>query len=165
MALVLAVGGVADFFGKGVVGVLERAHDRRVDANVKRFQAIEVARGIEQPVDGIEVAALGLRKPNDGAIGFGHDAEGVRRVVDEAGNLACKFGIEFAGEGLADGGIELRDIVGCDRGAIRPLGKFFKRFGTEAIEELRVDFLYVRDHRSDDCAGFAGRVRGGAHAP
>jgi len=27
VALVLAVGGVADFFGEGVVGVLERAHD------------------------------------------------------------------------------------------------------------------------------------------
>ncbi len=34
MALVLAVGGVADFFGESVVGVLQGAHCRRVDADV-----------------------------------------------------------------------------------------------------------------------------------
>ena len=34
MALVLAVGGVADFFGERIVGVLQGAHDRRVDADV-----------------------------------------------------------------------------------------------------------------------------------
>ncbi len=31
--------------------------------------------------------------------------------------------------------------------------------------ELGVDFLDVRDHRADHGASFAGRVRGGAHAP
>src|SRR5260370_931828 len=34
MSLVLAVGGVADFFGESVVGMLKRAHDRRVHADV-----------------------------------------------------------------------------------------------------------------------------------
>ena len=34
MALVLAVGGVADFFGESVIGVLEGAHDGGVDADV-----------------------------------------------------------------------------------------------------------------------------------
>src|SRR5207249_9292467 len=46
-----------------------------------------------------------------------------------------------------------------------PFGQFFERLSTEAIEKLDVDFLYARDHRADDGAGFAGRIRGGAHAP
>ena len=46
MALVLAVGGVADFFGESVVGVLEGAHDRGVNANVQSFEAIEIAGGV-----------------------------------------------------------------------------------------------------------------------
>src|SRR5260370_41311685 len=48
MALVLAVGSVTDFFSGSVVGVLERAHHGRVDADVERFEAVERARGIEQ---------------------------------------------------------------------------------------------------------------------
>jgi len=46
MALVLAVGGVADFFGEGVVGVLEGAHGGGVDAYVESLEAIEIAGGV-----------------------------------------------------------------------------------------------------------------------
>ncbi len=103
MALVLAVGGVADFFGEGVVGVLERAHDGGVDADVERFEAVEVARGIQEAVNGFEVATLGFREAGDGAVGFGHDADGVGGVVNEAGGFAVELGVEFAGEGFSGG--------------------------------------------------------------
>ena len=49
--------------------------------------------------------------------------------------------------------------------ATAPLGDFFDWFGAKTIEELRVDFTDVRDHGADHCAGFVGRVAGGAHAP
>ncbi len=77
MTLVLAVGGVADFLGERVVGMLERAHDRSVDADVERFEAVEVTSGIEEAVDGFGVAALGFDETSDGAVGFGHEAPAV----------------------------------------------------------------------------------------
>ena len=55
MTLILAVGGVADFLGKSVVGVLQRAHHRRVHADVQSFETIEIARGIEQAIDGFRI--------------------------------------------------------------------------------------------------------------
>ena len=58
MALVLTVGGVADFFGEGVVDVLESAHHGSVDPDVERFEAVEIARGVEQAVEGLGVGAL-----------------------------------------------------------------------------------------------------------
>jgi hypothetical protein len=58
MALVLRVGGVADFFGEGVIGVLENAHHGGVDADVEDFEAIRIAGGVEEAVDGFGVGAL-----------------------------------------------------------------------------------------------------------
>ena len=78
MALVLAVGGVTDFLRESVVGVLENTHDRRVDANVQGFQTIDIARGIQEPIDGFGVGALRRAEASDGAIGFGHHPNGVR---------------------------------------------------------------------------------------
>ncbi len=46
-----------------------------------------------------------------------------------------------------------------------PFGKFLERFRSKAIEKLGVDFLDVGNHGADDGASFAGRVRGGGHAP
>ncbi len=60
VALVLGVGGMADFFGEGVVGVLESAHHGGVDADVEDFEAIGIAGGIQQAVDGFGVGALGF---------------------------------------------------------------------------------------------------------
>ena len=88
MALVLAVGSVADFFCEGVIGVLEGAHRGRVDADVESFEAVEISGGIEQAVDGFRVAALRFGLADDGAIGFGHDAGGVGGEVDELGGCA-----------------------------------------------------------------------------
>ncbi len=83
MALVLAVGGVTDFLRESVVGVLENTHHRRVDANVQGFQTIDIARGIQEAIDGLGVGALRRGETSDGTIGFGHHANGVRRVIDE----------------------------------------------------------------------------------
>ena len=69
VALVLAVGGVADFFGESVIGVLQRAHHGCVDADVESFQAIEIARGIEQAVESFGVGAIGGGEAENGAIG------------------------------------------------------------------------------------------------
>ena len=51
---------------------------------------------------------------------------------------------------------------GCN---IFPLRQLFKRSGAEAIEKLGIELANLRHHFADDGAGFAGRVRGGAHAP
>ncbi len=149
MALVLAVGGVADFLGESVVGVLERAHHRGVDADVEGFEAVEIASGIQKAIEGLEVAALGFDEAGDGAVGFGNDANSIGRVIDEPGGFTVELGVEFAGEGFASKWLRHR---------VFPFGEFFERFGAEAVEELRVDFLYMRDHRPDDGAGFVGRV-------
>ena len=58
MALVLAVGGVTNFLREGVVGVLECAHHRGVDADVESFEAVEIARGVEEAIEGFGVGAL-----------------------------------------------------------------------------------------------------------
>src|SRR6266850_833029 len=156
MALVLAVGGVADFFRERVVGVLEGAHHRGVDADVESFEAVEIARGVEQAVDGFGVGALRGGESRDGAEGFGHDAHGIRRIIDELRSFSVELDVEFAGESFADRWLRLN---------IFPLRQFIQRLRTKAIEELGVYFLDVRDHGPDDGAGFAGRVRGGAHTP
>ena len=60
MALVLAIGGVADFFGESEVGVLQRAKNRGMDADIERFAAIGIACGIEKQIDGFGVGARGF---------------------------------------------------------------------------------------------------------
>ena len=101
MTLILTIGGVADFFCESVIGVLERAHHGGVDADVKSFEAIEIARGIEETVNGFGVVALGFGEAEDGTVGFGHDADGVGGVVDELGSFSSELGVEFAGEVFA----------------------------------------------------------------
>ena len=110
MALVLAVGGVADFFGEGVIGMLQGAHHGRVDADVQSFEAVEIAGGIEQAVDGFGIAAGGFRETDDGAVGFGHDARCVRGIINEARSLAFEFRVELGGEGVGFG-LSWRNIL------------------------------------------------------
>ena len=86
--LILAVGGVADFLRESEVGVLESAHHRGVDADVEGFEAIEIARGVQEAVEGFSVAALRCGETGDGAVGFGHDAHGVWRIINEPGSFA-----------------------------------------------------------------------------
>ena len=64
MALVLAVGGVADFFGEGEISVLQRAKDRGVNADVERFAAIGIARGIEKQIDGFASGQAASVRPS-----------------------------------------------------------------------------------------------------
>jgi len=59
VALVLGIGGVADFFGEGVIGVLERTHHGGVDADVENFEAVGIAGRVEKAVDRFGVGALG----------------------------------------------------------------------------------------------------------
>ena len=61
VALVLTIGGVADFFREGEIRVLQRAHRRRVDADVQRLEAIGIARGIQHAVERFGVRARRLR--------------------------------------------------------------------------------------------------------
>ncbi len=108
VALVLGVGGVADFFGEGVIGVLERAHHWGVDADVEDFEAVGIAGGIEEAVDGFGVGALGFGEADYGAVGFGHDGGGIRRVINELGSFSLELGVEFFGEGFAGLRVGLR---------------------------------------------------------
>src|SRR5438105_9680390 len=96
MALVLRVGGVGDFFGEGVVGMLEASHDRCVNADVEGFEAIEILGGIEKAIDGVGVGALRFGQAEDGAERFGYDASSVRGVVDKFGGFSGELGIKFA---------------------------------------------------------------------
>ena len=64
MALILAVGSVADFFGESEIGVLQRAHQRRVHADVENFQAIRIARGIQHAVERFGVGARASVSPS-----------------------------------------------------------------------------------------------------
>ena len=50
-------------------------------------------------------------------------------------------------------------------GDILPFGQLFERSGAETIEKLRIKLAHLRDHIADYGAGFARRVRSGAHAP
>ena len=84
MALVLTVCSMTDFFGEGVVGVLQGAHHRGVDANVEGLEAIEIASRIQEAVDGFGVGTGGFREAKDGTTGIGHDPRCVGRIVDEA---------------------------------------------------------------------------------
>ncbi len=104
----------------------------RVDANVERFEAIEILRGIEQAVDGFGIGALRFGEAEDGAVGDGHDAGGVGGIVDEFGSFSVEFGVEFAREGFAGKG-DLRSVF--------QFRKFFERFCSKTIEKLRVDVL------------------------
>ena len=70
MALVLAIGGMADLLGEGEIRVLKSAHHRRVHADVQDFPAIRIARGIEKPVDRFGIGAFGGRQAQDSAIRF-----------------------------------------------------------------------------------------------
>ena len=60
MTLVLAVGRVADFLRERKIGVLQCAKDRGVHADVERFSAIGIARGIEKQIDGFGVGTGGF---------------------------------------------------------------------------------------------------------
>ncbi len=88
VALVLTVRGVADFFCKSVIGVLERAHGGRVDADVESLQPIKIARRVEQAIDGFGVATLRFGLADYGAIGFGHYTRRVGRIVDQPGSFS-----------------------------------------------------------------------------
>ena len=83
MALILAVGGVADFFREGVIDVLQRAHHGRVHADVQRFEAVEIARRIEKAVDGFRIGALGFRQADHSAIGLGDHSRSISRIIDQ----------------------------------------------------------------------------------
>ncbi len=156
VALILGVGGVADFFGESVIGVLESAHHGGVNADVEDFEAVGIAGGVEETVDGFGVGALRFGEADDGAVGFGDDRWRVGGIVEEFGSFSGELGVKFFGEGFA----------GVSGGCIgAPLGAFFERFGTEAFEKLRIDGADLGDHFADDGARFVGGVAGGAHAP
>src|SRR5581483_10287814 len=104
----------------------------------------------------LRVGALRFSKAEHGAKGFGSNARGIRRIVDQAGSPAA----EYLGE------LESKDISICmHRLRELPLGKFLERFRPEAVEELRVHLAHKRNQLADHGAGFTGRVRGGAHSP
>src|SRR5207248_904019 len=67
---------------------------------------------------------------------------------------AVELRVEFPGELIAP-----RRQIGS------PFGQFIKRFGSKTIKKLRIDIFYVGDHLADNGAGFAGSIRGRAHAP
>ncbi len=107
---------MADFLGEGVIGVLERAHHGSVNADVEDFETVGIASGIEKAIDGIGVRTLGGSKADYGAIGFGHDAGSIGRVVEKLGSFAGELGVEFTGKSFAG------KFGGCVR---TPLGAFF----------------------------------------
>ena len=101
-----------------------------MNANIESFEAIEIARRIEKAIDGFGVGAGRFREADDGAIGFGHDARGVRGIIEQAGSLALSRASNSRANSSAC------DFVGS---GVFPFRKFFERSGAEAIEELRIE--------------------------
>ena len=87
MALILAVGSVADFFRKRIIGVLQGLHHGGVYPDIQRFEAIQVACRIEQPIDGLGVRTSRFRQSDNSPIGFSNHAWGVWRIIDQTGSL------------------------------------------------------------------------------
>ena len=156
MALVLAVGGVTDLLGESVIGVLESAHHRRVDADIESFQPIRISRGIQEQIEGFGIGALGLGASDNGAICFGDDAQRVRGIIHEAGRAAGQLGIKFESE---SGAVRKRG------GNRFPFWQILERFHGETSEELGVNLIHERDHLADHGAGFAWGIGSGAHTP
>ena len=161
MALVLAVGGVADFFREREIRVLQRAHDRRVHADVERFQAIRVARRIEQPVDRLVVRARAFGEAQHGAIGVRDDARRVRRIIGQQRDAPAKARVEFPRELFTVRRSSARGI------GVRPLRHFLllHRRVVEAVEKLRIDLAHARDHLANHRARLGRRIRRRGHPP
>ena len=104
MALVLAVGGVADLLGEREMGVLQRPHERRVHAHVHRFQAIGIARRVQHAIEGFGVGAFRFGDSNDGSIGLGENARRHQRIVDKPRSPPAQPRVEFARLRLAVAG-------------------------------------------------------------
>ena len=138
MALVLAIGGVADFFREREIRVLQRAHHRRVHADVERFQAIGIARRIEHPVERFRVGAFRRGQAQHGAIGVGH-----RREARAANNPSAARCVPRAARRIRARTLRRR-AARC-----LPLRHVFHRRVVEAIEKLRIDFANARDHLAD----------------
>jgi len=101
VALILAVRGVADFLGEGVIGVLQRAHHGCVDADVQSFQAIKVARRIEKAVESLGVGAIGGGEADNGAVGRCDDRRSIGGIVEQGGSATLEQGVEFLCELIA----------------------------------------------------------------
>src|SRR5580704_3353926 len=78
-----------------------------MNADVERFEPIDVARRIEKPIDRFGVVALRFEQPDDGSIGLGGYARRVRRIIDELGCATFELRIEFARERLASARIAI----------------------------------------------------------
>ena len=126
-----------------------------MNADVESFEAIGIARRVEQQIESFGVGAFGFGAPDDSAIGLGDDAKGIRGIVDEAGGAAAKARVKFANESAAVCNSSWRKF---------PFRKIVQRIGGKTAEELRVNLIDEIDHFADDGASFGGRVGGGAHA-
>ena len=96
MALILTVRGVADFFREREIRVLQRAHHRRVHADIQRLAAIGIARRIQHAVERFRVGAFRCGQPDDRAIRIGHHGERARRIIDELRSERAELRVEFA---------------------------------------------------------------------
>jgi len=115
VALVLAVSGVADFFGESVTGVLQGAHHRCMNADVENLQTIGIARGIQEAIDGFCVRTFSFRETDDGAVGFGDRSRRTRRIVEKDRGFAVETRIEFPREPCT-GTVEAGGFAGRHRG-------------------------------------------------
>ena len=95
--------------------MLQGAHDRRVYANIECFQAIGIARRIEQAVDRFGIRAFAFRSAQHGAVGLGHNARRIRRKIRQQRDAACEARVEFAREGFRPGNANLPIGVGASR--------------------------------------------------
>src|SRR5215472_7326298 len=127
-----------------------------MNTDVEGFEAVQVAGGIQQAINGLGVGASRFRQAYHGAVGLGHDAGGVRRIIKQARSLALKPRVKFTSEPVA---------VRRSASDVFPFRQLFERCGSESLKELRVELAHLRDHLPDDGACFAWRVRSRTHPP
>ena len=141
MPLVLAVGGVGDALGEGVVGVVERPHERRVRADVQRLQAVPVLRRVHHRLERGVVGELRFAPAEHSAHRLSHNPLRIRRIVRQHRDAPVELRVELLAEAIR------RRLL-----QKRPLGELLvgERLLAHVLEKRRVDFLHPRDHLGHD---------------
>ena len=155
VALILRVGAVRELLAERVVGVLERAHQRRVGRDVQRLEPIRVARRVERDRERLGVVEIGAAEHASHRVG--HHLRARARPSRRAANAAAERLVEgFERRRVADaGGRERRS-----RGSRRPRARARRPRGRRTDRARSTSATMRLDH----VARFVGHVAGARHA-
>ena len=153
VTLVLAIRGVRDLLCKRIARILQRAHHRRVYADVQRLQPVGISRRVHQPVDRFCVGTRLARRAHHRAVGLRDHLRRARGIIHQLGRASLERGVELPGKRIP---VRTRQL---------PLRQVLERLVVEAVEKLRVYLAYPRHHLTHHGLGFRGRVARPVRAP